>query len=83
MELDTGDIVLPPAPRALRGFCSSIDVSQDFILTFNGSSVVLRPLKATHQSLVFNHTSDVTAARFSHDGKLLASIDVKGTLVIC
>lgn len=29
------------------------------------------------------HQSDVAAARFSPDGKLVASIDAKGTLYIC
>ena len=29
-----------------------------------------------------NHTSDIAAAKFSHDGNMVASIDVRGTLVI-
>lgn len=33
-------------------------------------------------TLSISHVSDITAARFSHDGRLLASIDVKGTLLI-
>ena len=76
------DITLAPAHRAARGSSSSIDVSDSFILTFNGNSVVLRPLESPHQSLILNHVSDVTAARFSHDGRLVASIDAKGTLII-
>ena len=76
------DIVIVPAPKAARGFTSSIDVSDTFILSFNGNSVVLRPHNAPNQSLVLNHVSDIMAARFSNDGKLLASIDAKGTLII-
>ena len=76
------DIVIPPAPKATRGFCSSVDVSDTFVLSFNGNSVVVRPHNAPHQSLILNHVSDVMAARLSHDGQLLASIDSRGTLVI-
>ena len=76
------DIVIPPATKATRGFCSSVDVSDTFVLSFNGNSVVVRPHNAPHQSLILNHVSDVMAARFSHDGQLLASIDSRGTLVI-
>ena len=74
--------MIAPAPKAVRGFCSSIDVSDTFVLNFNGNSVVLRPHNAPHHSLILNHISDIMAARFSHDGRLLASIDAKGTLII-
>ena len=73
---------MPPAPKAVRGFSSSIDVSDQFILTFNANSVIFRPHQHPHKSLVLNHVSDVAAARFSHDGRLAASIDVRGTLII-
>lgn len=66
----------------MRGFSSSLDVSDMFILTFNANSVIFRPHQHPQKSLVLNHVSDVVAARFSHDGRFAASIDAKGTLII-
>jgi hypothetical protein len=82
MEADTQIFSIAPAPRAVRGYTSSLDVSELFLLSFNGNSVVLRSHQAHLPTLSINHVSDVAAARFSHDGRMVASIDVKGTLII-
>ena len=82
MEKDTKIVALPPAHKAVRGFASSIDVSDQFILYFNANTVVLRPHEESFPTLSLSQASDITAAKFSHDGKLLASIDARGTLLI-
>ena len=43
MEKDIKIVALPPAHKAVRGFSSSIDVSDQFIIYFNANTVVLRP----------------------------------------
>lgn len=82
MEPESEVIVIPPAPKTVRGYPSSIDVTHEYLLCFNGNSVVLQPHKAHHQSMTLSHVSDVAAAKISQDGMFLASIDVKGTLII-
>ncbi len=71
-----------PAPKATRGYPSSLDVSSLFILYFNSNTVILRPHQNNQPAFAINHTSDIAAAKFSHDGQLLASIDVRGTLIV-
>jgi hypothetical protein len=52
------------------------------MLYFNGPALIVRPLDQNQLSKYFIHKSDVLAAKFSPDGKLIASIDEKGTLII-
>ncbi len=82
MEAHKEKIIIPPAPKTVRGYPSFIDANDTHILCFNGNSVVLRPLKVPHLFLTFSHSAEVAAAKISHDGKMLASIDVRGTLII-
>ena len=82
MIQDTQTVVIPPAPKTVRGYPSSLDATETHLLYFNGTSVILKNLIKPDQTLSLTHASDVSAAKFSHDGRLIASIDVKGTLVI-
>jgi hypothetical protein len=59
-----------------------LDVSSDYLLYFNGNTVILLPHSPEKPILNINHLTDVAAARFSHDGRLVASIECKGTLII-
>jgi hypothetical protein len=52
------------------------------LLFFNANTLVLLPHDAQKSVLHVNHLSDVAAAKFSPDGRLVASIENKGTLII-
>lgn len=82
MEKDIKSQTIAPAPKTVRGYLSSIDVNDHHILYFNGSTVVLLPQDPTKPVLNVIHLADIGAVKFSPDGRLVASIDVKGTLII-
>lgn len=82
MEKDIQSHTIAPGPKTIRGYLSSLDVNDHHILYFNGSTVVLLPHDPTKPVLNVVHLNEVTAAKFSYDGRLVASIDVKGTLII-
>jgi hypothetical protein len=52
------------------------------MLYFNGSTLVIRHLENINDVKTYQHKSDVKAAKLSYDGKLISSIDEKGTLII-
>jgi hypothetical protein len=82
MEKDIISHTIPPAPKTVRGYLSSIDVNQHHILYFNAGTVVLLPQDPTKPVLNIVHLTDVTAAKFSPDGRFVASLEAKGTLII-
>jgi hypothetical protein len=82
MEKDIKAQTIAPAPKTIRGYLSSLDVNDHHILYFNVATVILLPQDPTKPVLNLVHLSDVAAAKFSPDGRLVASIDVKGTLII-
>ena len=82
MEKDIKSTTIAPAPKTVRGYLSSLDVNQHHILYFNAATAVLIPQDPTKIVLSIVHLSDVAAVKFSPDGRLVASIDVKGTLLI-
>lgn len=67
-------MVIPPNPSTVRGEPSFIEASNDKLLYFNGSTVILRPLDNA-PCLYINHTAPVRAVKFSHAFKYVASID--------
>lgn len=66
MEADTQAITIAPAPKAVRGYPSSLDVTQNELLFFNGNAVVLKSHK-NNQVLILNHAADVVAVKLSRD----------------
>lgn len=66
----------------MRGYLSSIDANEHHILYFNGATVVLLPHDPTKPVLNIVHLTDVSAVKFGPNGRLVASIDAKGTLII-
>jgi WD repeat-containing protein 1 (actin-interacting protein 1) len=82
MELDIKSHTIAPGPRTMRGYLSSLDVNDHHILYFNAGTVVLLPQDPNKPVLNVIHLCDVVAAKFSPDGRLVASIDAKGTLII-
>jgi hypothetical protein len=73
---------IPPSPYTERGMASFLDIQGSNMLYFNGPTLVLRNLDNIHDIKTYQHKSDVKAAKLSYDGKLIASIDEKGTLMI-
>lgn len=69
-----------PSPKTSRGYSSSLDVSQGRLLYFNSSVVVVNQL--ARPPIYFYHTANVTAASFSPDGRLVASSDTDGNLLV-
>lgn len=82
MEKDIKSITIAPAPKTVRGYLSSLDVNQNHVLYFNAATVLLVPHDPTKPVLSLVHLADVAAVKFSPDGRLVASIDTKGTLLI-
>jgi WD40 repeat protein len=82
MEKDIKAQTIAPAPKTVRGYLSSLDVNDHHILYFNGGTVILLPQDPTKPVLNVVHLNDVAAVKFSPDGRLAASLDVKGVLII-
>ncbi len=82
MEKDIKSITIAPAPKTVRGYLSSLDVNQHHVLYFNAATVLLVPHDPTEPVLSVVHLANVAAVKFSPDGRLVASIDTKGTLLI-
>jgi len=82
MEKDIPSYIIPPAPKSVRGYLSFLDVSSDYLLFFNANTLILLPHIEEKPILTVTHLSDVAAARFSPDGRLVASIENKGALII-
>ena len=83
MQADpTSHPIVPPAPLTERGYVSHLDASADYLLYFNANSVVLLPHQHERPALHLHHHTHIAAAAFSHDGRLVASIETKGTLLI-
>ncbi len=65
--------IVPPAPKTNRGSSSSIDIAKDYLLYFNGVTAILQSL--VYDTILYvNHSSNVVAAKFSTDGKYVATI---------
>jgi dipeptidyl aminopeptidase/acylaminoacyl peptidase len=82
MEKDIKTHTIAPAPKTTRGYLSSLDVNDHHLLYFNAATVVLLPQDPTRPVLNVVHLSDVAAVKLSPDGRLVASIDQRGTLII-
>jgi hypothetical protein len=50
-------------------------MANDHFLYFNGPTLIARPLNSSQLLKYFVHKSDVAAAKFSNNGKFIASID--------
>jgi hypothetical protein len=61
---------------------SFLDIQESNMLYFNGSTIVIRHLDNINEIKTYQHKSVVKAAKLSYDGKLVSSIDEKGTLII-
>ena len=49
--------IIPPSPKTLRGYLSSIDVNDNYLLYFNGNTVILKPQSNKNKLLYVNHIS--------------------------
>ena len=81
MQEDINYPTIVPAPKTIRGYLSTIDVNDTHLLYFNGNTVIVKALDEKHLTFSIVHVSEVAAVKYSPNGRLIASIDSKGTLL--
>lgn len=76
--------IIPPAPHTTRGEPSFLQSSPTHLLYYNGPTAILRPHTPTPSQpcLTITHNCPITAVKFSHGYRHVASIDEKGTLLV-
>lgn len=66
--------ILPPSPKTFRGEPSFLEAGPEYLLYFNGPTVILRPYDNS-AVLFINHSCSVTAVKYSFGYKQIASLD--------